>query len=37
MTEGDESLEKYSIVWNKVSANIKKNNLIASLPIKKIL
>ena len=24
MTEGDESLEKYSIVWNKVSAKSKK-------------
>ena len=31
LIEGDDLLEKYNTIWDKVSADIKKN-LIASLP-----
>ena len=36
LIEDDDLLEKYNIIWDKVSAHIKKN-LIASLSIIKII
>ena len=36
LDEDDDLLEKYNIIWDKVSAHIKKN-LIASLSIIKII
>ena len=35
LIENNELLEKYNAIWDIVSANIKKKNLIANLPIRK--
>ena len=35
LIEDDDLLEKYNIIWDKISADIKKN-MISSLSIKKI-
>ena len=36
LIEDDDLLEKYNTFWDKFSAEIKKKNLIASLPIVKM-
>ena len=36
LIEDDELLEKYNTIWDNVSADI-KNNLIASLPVIKVI
>ena len=37
LIEDDELLEKYNAIWDKVSADIKKKNLILSLSIIKTI
>ena len=37
LIEDDDLLEKYNAIWDKVRTEIKKKNLIASLPLIKII
>ena len=37
LIEDDDLLENYNTIWDQVSADIKKKNLIASLSIIKII